>query len=161
MKIFKRLLLGLILSLAGLNLYALDTATVIRVIDGDTLKIECNGKRERVSDLLALTRQKARLTTRHTRMPIRPSQDINTITALGKRSTAFTKGLMSKGDKVSIEFDVERRDRYKRLLGYVYLSNGKMLNEEIIKAGYASLMTIPPNVRYVGRFQRAYKRVEK
>ena len=44
-----------------------------------------------------------------------------------------------------------------RLLGYVYLSNGKMLNEEIVKAGYANVMTIPPDVKYKDRFSRAYQ----
>ncbi len=49
----------------------------------------------------------------------------------------------------------QERDRYGRLLGYVYLSNGKMLNEEIVKAGYANVMTIPPNVKYQDRFLKA------
>ncbi len=44
----------------------------------------------------------------------------------------------------------KQRDRYDRLLGYVYLSNGKMLNEEIVKAGYA-------NVKYQDRFLKAYQ----
>ncbi len=53
--------------------------------------------------------------------------------------------------------DVEKRDKYGRLLGYVYLSNGKMLNEEVVKAGYGSLMTHPPNVKYQERFLKAYR----
>jgi micrococcal nuclease len=60
-------------------------------------------------------------------------------------------------DRVSIEFDVQKRDKYRRLLGYVYLENGQMLNEEIIKAGYASPMTIPPNVKYQDRFLKLYR----
>jgi micrococcal nuclease len=39
----------------------------------------------------------------------------------------------------------------------VYLSDGKMLNEEIVKAGYANLMTIPPNVKYQEKFLKAYR----
>ncbi len=42
-------------------------------------------------------------------------------------------------------------------MGYAYLSNGKMLNEEIVKAGYAKVMTIPPNVKYQDMFLRTYK----
>ena len=53
--------------------------------------------------------------------------------------------------------DAQERDRYDRLLGYVYLTNGKMLNEEIVKAGYANVMTIPPNVKYKDRFLKAYR----
>ncbi len=37
------------------------------------------------------------------------------------------------------------------------LSDGKMLNKEIVKAGYASLMTIPPYVKYQERFLKAYQ----
>jgi len=42
-------------------------------------------------------------------------------------------------------------------LAYVYLSDGRMLNEEIVKAGYASLMTYPPNVKYQEKFLKAYR----
>jgi micrococcal nuclease len=87
----------------------------------------------------------------------RSKRDIETIVALGKASTNYTKSLVKKGDTVSVEFDVEKRDQYKRLLGYVYLKDGRMLNEEIVKAGYASLLTMPPNVKYVDRFKRLYK----
>ena len=47
------------------------------------------------------------------------------------------------------------------ILGYVYLSNGKMLNEEIVKAGYAMIMTIPPNVKYKDVFSSAYKQARE
>ena len=50
-----------------------------------------------------------------------------------------------------------RENTIQRLLGYVYLENGRMLNEEIIKAGYASPMTIPPNVKYQDRFLKLYR----
>jgi micrococcal nuclease len=45
-------------------------------------------------------------------------------------------------------FDVQTRDWYDRLLAYVYLPDGKTLNEEIIRAGYAQIMTIPTDVKY-------------
>jgi micrococcal nuclease len=62
---------------------------------------------------------------------------------------------------VKMEFDVQRRDKYGRLLAYLYLSDGRMLNEEIVKAGYANLMTIPPNVKYQERFLKAYREARK
>jgi micrococcal nuclease len=52
---------------------------------------------------------------------------------------------------------VEKRDRYGRLLSYVYLSDGRMLNEDIVNARYARLMTIPPNVKYEPRLLKAYR----
>ncbi len=80
---------------------------------------------------------------------------------MGKRATEYVESLVKPGDLVTIEFDAQQRDRYGRLLGYVYLSNGKMLNEEIVKAGYANVMTIPPNVKYQDRFLKAYKQARK
>lgn len=60
---------------------------------------------------------------------------------MGKEAAKFTASWVKPGDTVSIAFDVQQRDIYGRLLGYVYLSNGKMLNEEIVKAGYTNVMT--------------------
>ncbi len=80
---------------------------------------------------------------------------------MGKRATEYVKSLVKTGDLITIEFDVQQRDRYDRLLGYVYLSNGKMLNEEIVKAGYANVMTIPPNVKYKNKFLVAYKQARE
>lgn len=54
---------------------------------------------------------------------------------------------------VRLEFDVERRDRYDRLLAYVRrVSDGMFVNAELVRSGYAQTMTIPPNVRYADRF---------
>ncbi len=58
---------------------------------------------------------------------------------------------------ITIEFDIQENDRYGRLQCYVYLLNGKMLNEEIVRAGYANIKTIPPNVKYKDRFLNAFK----
>jgi len=80
----------------------------------------------------------------------RSKENLKTITAMGKEATRYVKALVPPGDTVRIEFDAQNRDKYGKLLGYVYLSNGKMLNEEIVKAGYANLMTIPPNVMTFG-----------
>jgi hypothetical protein len=43
------------------------------------------------------------------------------------------------------------------MLAYVYLPKGTILNEEIVKAGYANIMTVPPNVMYQERFLKAYR----
>jgi len=71
-------------------------------------------------------------------------KDLKTIILMGEEATKFVRSLVRPGDQVRIEFDVEKKDRYGRLLGYVYLSDGRMINEEIVKAGYASILTHPP-----------------
>jgi micrococcal nuclease len=64
--------------------------------------------------------------------------------------------MVAVGSRITVEFDVERRDHYGRLLGYVYLPDGSMLNEKILSMGYGKLLTVPPNVRYLTRLQAAY-----
>jgi micrococcal nuclease len=65
---------------------------------------------------------------------------------------ASLKARSGKGKVKELELEVEKRDRYGRLLVYVFLQEGRLLNEEIVKAGYANLLTIPPNVEYRDRF---------
>lgn len=54
--------------------------------------------------------------------------------------------------KVRLEYDVSRTDRYGRTLAYVYLQNGTFLNAELVKKGYAQIMTVPPNVKFAEFF---------
>ncbi len=125
---------------------------VKRVVDGDTLVLE-NGERVR---LIGIDTPEMHESNKLRRDSQRTEQDITTIQKLGRKSYEFTKGLV-EGKRVSLEFDVERYDRYKRLLVYVYLKDGTFVNAEIVKQGYASLMTIPPNVRYSDLFLKLYR----
>jgi micrococcal nuclease len=63
--------------------------------------------------------------------------------------------LLCIGDTVRLEFDVQRRDRYGRALAYVYRRDGRMVNEEMARAGYVVVLSYPPNVRYLDRIRRA------
>lgn len=124
---------------------------VKRVVDGDTLVLE-NGERVRLIGIDTPEMHESAKLERDSRSS---QQDKAMIQELGRRSYEFTKGLI-EGKQVSLEFDVERQDKYKRLLAYVYLKDGTFVNVEIVKQGYASLMTIPPNVKYAGLFQKLY-----
>jgi micrococcal nuclease len=62
-----------------------------------------------------------------------------------------------KGKEVSLEFDVERTDRYGRLLAYMWLPDRRMFNEVLLEEGYAQVATFPPNVKYVERFEKAQR----
>jgi micrococcal nuclease len=129
---------------------------IIRIVDGDTLSVEYNGRKENIR-LIGIDTPESRVNKKAKKDAARSHEDIAAITKMGKEATRFVKTLVKPGDPVAIEFDRQPRDKYGRLLGYVYLSDGKMLNEEIVKAGYASLMTYPPNVKYQDRFLRAYR----
>ena len=52
------------------------------------------------------------------------------------------------GETVWLEHDVEVRDQYGRELAYVFLTDGRHANEELLSAGFAQAYTIPPNVSY-------------
>lgn len=131
-------------------------AIVVRVVDGDTLTVEMNGQQEAVR-LIGIDTPESKNNNKARKDAVKTHHDIEAITAMGKEATRYVKTLVRKGDMVEIEFDIQRRDKYNRLLVYAYLSDGKMLNEEIIKAGYANVMTYPPNVKYQDRFVRAYR----
>ena len=64
----------------------------------------------------------------------------------GREASAFAKRLLPLGTRVRYRVGVEERDRYGRLLAYVWLPDGRMLNRVMIEQGYAQPLTIPPNV---------------
>ena len=76
---------------------------------------------------------------------------------LSQEAKAFTTSEL-QGQEVGLEFDVERMDRYDRLLAYVYPSDGEMFNETLLEEGYAQVATFPPNTRYADRFEAAQGR---
>jgi len=153
------------------------TYTVERVIDGDTLKLT-NGERVR---LIGVDTPESRVNDKAKRDSKRTGQDLETITKMGQEATEFVKELRFSGKKIRIEYDVQERDKYGRLLGYVYvpvtceggdnpstivvhgivLLHKKPHNEEIflnaaiIKSGYATPMTIPPNVKYADLYSKS------
>jgi len=135
---------------------AYNKAIIVKVVDGDTLRIEINGHEEAVR-LIGIDTPESKINKKAKKDSVRSNLDVETITSMGKEAARYVRTLVRRGDTVGIEFDVQKRDKYNRLLVYAYLSDGKMLNEEIIKAGYANIMTYPPNVRYQERFVRAYR----
>ncbi len=151
-----KLLPLIIISALASPLHARETAKVLKVVDGDTLRISYKGREESLR-LIGIDTSESRVNPRAKRESQRTGEDLKTIIHMGKEATKYVEGLVKQGDQIRIEFDVQARDKYRRLLGYVYLSNGKMLNEEIVKAGYANLLTIPPNVKYQEKFLTVYK----
>jgi endonuclease YncB( thermonuclease family) len=107
----------------------IQTASVTRVIDGDTLELS-SGEQVRLIGV----------DTPETKHPRKPVQ------AFGQEAAAFTTQLV-EGKKVRLEFDVRRKDQYQRTLAYVYVED-LMLNLELVRQGYAQVATVPPNVKY-------------
>ena len=120
------ILLCLYLSLSCSPTLAGDEAIVKRVVDGDTIIVHYQGKEERV-----------RLIGVDTPETVHPSKPVE---YFGKEASGFTKKLLPVGTKVRLEFDHDLRDRYGRLLAYVYVGEA-LVNAEIIKQGYGHAYT--------------------
>jgi micrococcal nuclease len=132
--------------------YNYSNALVTRVVDGDTLVLENNEKVR----LIGIDTPEMHESSKLNRDAQRFGQDVAAIKQLGRRSYEFTKKLV-EGKRIRLEFDLERTDKYKRTLAYVYLLDGTFVNAEIVKQGYASLMTYPPNVKYADLFLKLYR----
>lgn len=112
-------------------------ATVQRVVDGDTVELS--------------TGEKVRLIGVDTPETVKPNHPVE---PYGKEASDFSKQLLT-GQKVTLKFDVEPYDKYKRLLAYMYLQDGTFVNEKLVRDGYARIMTIPPNVAHADLFLEA------
>lgn len=115
------------------------TDKVARVIDGDTVELEKLGKLR----LLYVN-------TPETHHPTKGAE------YFGPEAEAFTRSNL-EGKTVTVEFDVQLRDRYRRLLGVVFLEDGINFNRLLIQEGYATVMVIPPNVKYVEDFREVQR----
>jgi micrococcal nuclease len=121
---------------------------VSKVVDGDTFwVINSKGNEEKIR-LIGVNTPEARATGR------------TQVEYFGKESSNYVKSLLS-GRRVRLEFDVEKFDRYKRTLAYVYLEDGRFLNALLIKEGYASVATYPPNVKYASLFTELEREARK
>lgn len=150
----------LLLLLITIPAAAVDKAIVEYICDGDTLVVMYKGKSTKVR-LIGIDAPESKENSKAIRNAKRSGEDIKKITEQGKRATAFVKSVLKKGDSVTLEFDAGQYDKYGRTLAYVYLEDGRMLNELIIASGYATPMTIAPNVKYEERFLMAYRKARE
>jgi micrococcal nuclease len=119
------------------NPVGLVNAKVVRVVDGDTVVVRYEGREERI-----------RLIGVDTPETVHPNKPVE---AYGEEAKEYTKKKLEEKD-IQIEFDVKERDRYGRLLGYIWV-DGLLFNDELLKMGYAKVATFPPNVKYVETFK--------
>ena len=137
-------LLALVLAFAALSLARdAEYRTVKRVVDGDTLILE-NGERVRLIGV----------DTPETKHPQKP------VEYFGKEATAFTRGMV-QGKRIRLEFDqgnfhLGHKDKYGRMLAYVFLEDGTFLNAEIVKQGYGHAYT-----RFPFRYLKEFRQLER
>jgi micrococcal nuclease len=116
-----------------------DYFQVRKVVDGDTFWIDDGSQKGLKIRLIGVDAPESR------------NSGKKEIAPFGKESTDYLTGLIS-GKRVRLEFDVGRLDKYGRTLAYVYLEDGTFVNAALVKNGYASVMTVPPNVKYADTF---------
>jgi len=111
-----------------------EPAEVVRVIDGDTISVRIGATTETVR-LIGVDAPE----TVHPERPPEP---------FGEEARDYLSALLA-GGTVCLERDVTERDRYGRLLRYVWLPDGTLVNEALLLAGLAVVTTYPPDVKYV------------
>jgi micrococcal nuclease len=132
------LLLGVLSSCGNSDISQPDLATIVSVVDGDTIVLSVQNQTETVR-LLGID-------TPETVHPTRP------IECFGPEASAFTKATLEKGSVVKLVRDVEPRDRYQRLLVYLFLADGTLFNQLLIDRGLARTLSIEPNTAFASQF---------
>jgi len=116
---------------------------VVRVVDGDTVHVRLGDRVEKVRYI--------GIDTPETNHPTRGAEP-------GGRAATEVNGRLVGERAVRLEPDVQLRDRYGRLLAYVWVTRPDggelMVNAEMVRLGYAAVMTIPPNVRHAEMFRK-------
>jgi len=105
---------------------------VVHIVDGDTIHVRVGDRVEKVRYIGVNTPE-----VHHPRKGEEPG---------GREAAAVNRALVA-GERVRLELDVQTRDRYGRLLAYVWRGE-TMVNAELVRRGYAQVMTVPPNVRH-------------
>ena len=110
--------------------------TVVRIVDGDTIHVRLGERIEKVRYIGVNTPE-----VHHPRKGEEPG---------GRAASLLNRQLVS-GRRVRLELDAQSHDRYGRLLAYVWVDD-TMINAELVRRGFAQVMTIPPNVRHQSLF---------
>ncbi|GKT10514.1 thermonuclease family protein [Desulforhabdus sp. TSK] len=116
------------------------SATVLSAYDGDTLTVRMGARVEKVRLIGIDCPEKEQA-------------------PWGIRARDFVRSRVLR-KRVAIEMDLVPRDRYGRLLGYVWV-NDRLLNEELVEQGLAMQYSLPPNVKYAARFSKAVRKARE
>lgn len=123
-------------------------ATVVEVVDGDTIDVRIGRRRARVR-LIGIN-------TPETVDPRRPAE------CYGAEASALTKELLPPGTPVRLERDTEPRDDYDRVLAHVYRARDRLfVNLELVRRGAAVPLRIEPNTTHAGEIARAALAAER
>jgi micrococcal nuclease len=115
---------------------------ITKVVDGDTLDVALHGRTERV-----------RLLGIDTPESVQPDTPVQ---CFAKEASTRLQALLPPGTPVRLARDVEERDRFGRLLAYVYRQPDDLfVNLDLVRGGYAQVLTFRPNVAHAADLERA------
>jgi micrococcal nuclease len=117
-------------------------ARVVRITDGDTVRVDIEGGAKDVAV------RYIGMDTPETKEPGKPVQPF------GPEASADNEKLVANR-RVCMEKDVSESDRYGRLLRVIWREDGLMVNRQLVLDGLAVLETVPPDVKYVEVFREA------
>lgn len=129
-------LFSLLLLLPLLLIACAHTFTIARIIDGDTVVLS-DGRHVRLIGVDTPESFKNRKLAKDANTL---NQESTVMQGLGKKAAAYTRSI-ALNRQVRIKGDRHARDRYGRILGYVFFTDGTMLNEKLIKDGYGCAYT--------------------
>jgi micrococcal nuclease len=119
---------------------------VLDVVDGDTIKVKVDGKSETVRFLLVDTPESV-----HPNKPVQP---------FSKEASKHTENMLS-GSDVELELGIGERDKYGRLLAYVY-ADGKSVQKSLLEKGLARVAYVfEPNTQYVDDYEKIQKQAQQ
>jgi len=122
--------------------------TVTRVVDGDT--VEVSPAIDGIEDV--------RLIGVDTPEVNDPNCDGEQ--PYGREASDFTQDQL-EGQKIELEFDKDKTDKYDRLLAYVYPKGEEMFNKKLLEEGYAQVRTFRPNTKYESQFKEAEREAKQ
>lgn len=118
---------------------------VVRVVDGDTYVVNLDGEETKIR-LIGVDTPESVASQEYLDKTGKEN------TEEGKDISAIMKEKLPAGTTLFLEFDVNMYDKYNRVLAYAYFEDGEMVQEFLLKNGYAKVMTIEPNVAHSERF---------
>lgn len=121
---------------------------VTRVVDGDTFWVDDGTDKGLKIRLIGVDAPETRKTGR------------KEVGYYGAEAKTYLTNLLDDNE-VWLEYDVDKTDRYGRTLAYVYLRDGTFVNAELVKRGYAMVMTVPPNVMFAEKFVQLQRQARK
>lgn len=129
----------------GKHVSIIEYMNVIKIVDGDTFWADDGSEKGIKIRLIGVDAPESRNTGR------------KLIGYYGQQSKEYLIKMLTN-KKVRLVYDVGIKDQYRRTLAYVYLEDGTFVNAELVKQGYAMVMTVPPNVKYAELFVKLERR---